>query len=115
MNIYSESDENREFSIESIAQNCLNVELNYIPYHLTHTELIVWKDDNVVTKEVSFFLFCFQIWGLYTKFSDGFYFNGQRQSNTCLSRKRHQSHLQGNRSKGIFPRIRWTAQHCNLD
>lgn len=82
MNIYSESDENREFSIESIAQNCLNVELNFIPYHLTHTELVVWKDGAIATKEVSLFirLFCLQ-----TKdFLDGFCFNWQRQSNTRL-------------------------------
>lgn len=52
LNIYSESEENREFSIESIAQNCLNVELNFIPYHLTHTELVVWKDENI-TKEAN--------------------------------------------------------------
>lgn len=40
LNIYSESTgdgENSETSIETIAQNCLTVELTYTPYLLYHT------------------------------------------------------------------------------
>lgn len=53
LNIYSDSDESKEFHIENIAQNCLNVELNFIPYHLTHSELLTWSEDNCITKEVA--------------------------------------------------------------
>lgn len=52
LNIYSESEECKEFHIENIAQNCLNVELSFIPYHLTHTDLVIWKEDELVSKEV---------------------------------------------------------------
>lgn len=86
LNIYSESEENREFNIESIAQNCLNVELNFIPYHLTHTELVVWKDDEIVTKEVG--VDCYKkAQSRNCLILDGFCTNRKRQSNTRLQRK----------------------------
>lgn len=56
MNIYSEWEENKEFNLESIAQNCLSVELNYIPYHLNHTLMITWHNNEIVNKEVIFLL-----------------------------------------------------------
>ncbi|XP_066995256.1 KICSTOR complex protein kaptin isoform X2 [Anabrus simplex] len=39
LNIYSEWEPNSEFNLESVAQNCLMLELNFIPYHLYHTSL----------------------------------------------------------------------------
>lgn len=56
MNIYSEWEENEEFNLDSIAQNCLNVVLNYILYHLNHTFLVTWQNDEIVHKEVVFLL-----------------------------------------------------------
>lgn len=53
LNIYSEWEETEEFNIENIAQSCLNVELNYIPYKLLHTNLVIWKDGFIESKEVS--------------------------------------------------------------
>ncbi|CAG9763912.1 unnamed protein product [Ceutorhynchus assimilis] len=38
LNIYSQLEENDEFDIENVAQNCLTVELNFIPYKLMHTK-----------------------------------------------------------------------------
>ncbi|XP_018575978.1 KICSTOR complex protein kaptin-like [Anoplophora glabripennis] len=56
LNIYSEWEENEDFNIENIAQNCLNVELNFIPYKLLHSFLVKWQDDECVTKEFVFIL-----------------------------------------------------------
>ncbi|KAL1513800.1 hypothetical protein ABEB36_003160 [Hypothenemus hampei] len=57
LNIYSQLEEDEDFNIENIAQNCLTLELNFIPYHLTHTELITWdKDYNFNKKEIVFVL-----------------------------------------------------------
>ncbi|RZC40634.1 kaptin-like, partial [Asbolus verrucosus] len=56
LNIYSEWEENDDFNIDNIAQNCLNVELNFTPYQLTHTDLIIWEDDKIVSREVVFLL-----------------------------------------------------------
>lgn len=52
LNIYSDPEDSKEFHIENIAQNCLNVELNFIPYRLTHTDLLIWHEDNSFSKEV---------------------------------------------------------------
>ncbi|KAK9702114.1 hypothetical protein QE152_g30178 [Popillia japonica] len=52
LNIYSEYEENCEFDIESVAQNCLNVQLNFIPHYHGHTELVDWKNDEIVNREV---------------------------------------------------------------
>ncbi|KAJ8942623.1 hypothetical protein NQ318_013336 [Aromia moschata] len=56
LNIYSEWEENEDFNIENIAQNCLNVELNFIPYKLLHTYLVTWQGDSIRSKEVVFIL-----------------------------------------------------------
>lgn len=56
LNIYSEWEESEEFNLESIAQNCLNVELSYIPYYLSHTHIITWLNDEIINKEVAFLL-----------------------------------------------------------
>ncbi|KAJ8981807.1 hypothetical protein NQ317_007393 [Molorchus minor] len=56
LNIYSEWEENIDFDIENIAQNCLNVELNFIPYKLLHTYLVTWQNDEMVNKEIVFIL-----------------------------------------------------------
>ena len=56
LNIYSEWEENEDFNIDNIAQNCLNVELSFTPYQLTHTELIVWDGDTIASKEIVFLL-----------------------------------------------------------
>lgn len=53
LNIYSEYEDNGEFDIDSIAQNCLNVQLNFIPHYHGHTELIEWKNDEIFNREVS--------------------------------------------------------------
>ncbi|CAG9860239.1 unnamed protein product [Phyllotreta striolata] len=54
LNIYSGED-TEEFNIESVAQSCLNVELNFIPYKLLHTYLVTWNDE-LLNKEVVFVL-----------------------------------------------------------
>ncbi|CAH0551988.1 unnamed protein product [Brassicogethes aeneus] len=56
LNIYSEWEESNDFNIENIAQNCLNVLLNFIPYKLLHTYLITWNDNDIVSKEIVFVL-----------------------------------------------------------
>ncbi|KAH1007617.1 hypothetical protein HUJ04_004829 [Dendroctonus ponderosae] len=56
LNIYSQLEEHEDFNIENIAQNCLTVELNFIPYQLMHTELITWKGDKIAKKEIVFIL-----------------------------------------------------------
>ncbi|XP_019868581.1 KICSTOR complex protein kaptin isoform X2 [Aethina tumida] len=56
LNIYSEWEENDDFNIENIAQNCLNVSLGFIPYKLLHTYLITWKDNEIISKEFVFVL-----------------------------------------------------------
>lgn len=56
LNIYSEWEENMDFNIDNIAQNCLNVELNFVPYQLTHTELVLWAEDEIINKEIVFLL-----------------------------------------------------------
>ncbi|KAJ8923985.1 hypothetical protein NQ315_006761 [Exocentrus adspersus] len=56
LNIYSEWEESEDFNIENIAQNCLNVELNFIPYKLLHTVLVGWQDDECLNKEFVFIL-----------------------------------------------------------
>lgn len=55
LNIYSES-ESKVFNIENIAQNCLTLELNFTPYHLTHTYLVTWQDGSLIKKEMVFLL-----------------------------------------------------------
>ncbi|XP_060519052.1 KICSTOR complex protein kaptin-like [Cylas formicarius] len=56
LNIYCQLEENEDFDIENIAQNCLNVELNFIPYKLLHTHLITWNDCSILGKEIVFVL-----------------------------------------------------------
>ncbi|XP_066262660.1 KICSTOR complex protein kaptin-like [Euwallacea similis] len=56
LNIYSQLEEHEDFNIENIAQNCLTVELNYIPYKLMHTEFFTWNDDKIANKEIVFIL-----------------------------------------------------------
>ncbi|KAF5288484.1 hypothetical protein FQA39_LY15413 [Lamprigera yunnana] len=57
LNIYSGWEESNEFNIDSISQNCLNnIELRYIPYHLTHTYLVTWDDNVITNKELVFLL-----------------------------------------------------------
>jgi len=57
LNIYSGWEDSVEFNMESISQNCLNnIELKFIPYHLTHTYLTSWNGDELSTKEVVFLL-----------------------------------------------------------
>lgn len=52
LNIYSDWEETTEINLDNIAQNCLNIELNFVPYHLSHTYLITWYGD-IISKEVS--------------------------------------------------------------
>uniref|UniRef100_A0A1B6CK78 Kaptin n=1 Tax=Clastoptera arizonana TaxID=38151 RepID=A0A1B6CK78_9HEMI len=40
LNIYTEHDIDATFNLENIAQNCLILELNFIPYQLYHAELL---------------------------------------------------------------------------
>lgn len=56
LNIYSQWEKCNVLNIENIAQNCLNVELNFVPYQLTHTDLVHWTDENTFTKETVFLL-----------------------------------------------------------
>nr|CAH7724648.1 unnamed protein product [Callosobruchus chinensis] len=56
LNIYSEWEESEDFNIDNIAQNCLTVELNFIPYKLCHTHLVTWNDDEIQCKEIVFIL-----------------------------------------------------------
>ncbi|EFA06740.2 KICSTOR complex protein kaptin [Tribolium castaneum] len=56
LNIYSEWEESDDFNIDNIAQNCLNVELSFTPYQLTHTDLIIWENEQITTKEIVFLL-----------------------------------------------------------
>ncbi|XP_056634756.1 KICSTOR complex protein kaptin-like isoform X1 [Diorhabda sublineata] len=55
LNIYSGEDSD-ELNIENIAQSCLSVELGYIPYKLLHTYLVIWNEDELVSKEVVFII-----------------------------------------------------------
>ncbi|KAG5899511.1 hypothetical protein JTB14_008200 [Gonioctena quinquepunctata] len=55
LNIYSGED-TEDFNIENIAQSCLNVELNFIPYMLFHTHLVTWKNGQIENKEIVFVL-----------------------------------------------------------
>ncbi|XP_061659926.1 KICSTOR complex protein kaptin isoform X2 [Syngnathoides biaculeatus] len=43
LNIYCDYEPGSEFNLESIAQSCLNLELQFTPFHLYHTE--VQRDD----------------------------------------------------------------------
>lgn len=56
LNIYSEYEDNGEFDIDSIAQNCLNVQLNFIPHYHGHTELVEWKNEEIINREMVFLL-----------------------------------------------------------
>ncbi|XP_076260222.1 KICSTOR complex protein kaptin-like [Rhynchophorus ferrugineus] len=56
LNIYSQSEDHEDFNIEDIAQNCLTIGLNFIPYKLTHTELVHWNNDGNATREIVFVL-----------------------------------------------------------
>ncbi|XP_045474499.1 KICSTOR complex protein kaptin-like [Harmonia axyridis] len=56
LNIYSGWEASDDFNIENIAQNCQNVELNFIPYRLIHTDYIQWNDEDVILKEKVFLL-----------------------------------------------------------
>lgn len=53
LNIYSEWEPSSEFNLESVAQNCLILELNFIPYQLYHTWL---PECDLETKEVVWLL-----------------------------------------------------------
>ncbi|XP_074034569.1 KICSTOR complex protein kaptin [Leptinotarsa decemlineata] len=55
LNIYA-GEETEDFNIENIAQSCLNVELNFIPYKLFHTYLVTFEDNAMVNKEIVFVL-----------------------------------------------------------
>lgn len=55
LNIYSQLEELEDFNIDDIAQNCLTIELNFIPYKLMHTELVMWHGDAIINKEVGTF------------------------------------------------------------
>lgn len=55
LNIYSEWEPNSEFNLESVAQNCLMLELDFIPYQLYHSHILVNENDEE-TKEVVWLL-----------------------------------------------------------
>ncbi|XP_046996436.1 KICSTOR complex protein kaptin-like isoform X1 [Schistocerca americana] len=55
LNIYSEWEPNSEFNLESVAQNCLMLELDFIPYQLYHSYILV-NENNENTKEVVWLL-----------------------------------------------------------
>ncbi|KAJ8873438.1 hypothetical protein PR048_024255 [Dryococelus australis] len=48
LHIYSEWGSSSEFSLDNAAQNCLMLELSYIPYQLYHAELILEEGSEVV-------------------------------------------------------------------
>ncbi|XP_063231166.1 KICSTOR complex protein kaptin-like [Bacillus rossius redtenbacheri] len=48
LHIYSEWDSSSEFSLENAAQNCLMLELSFVPYQLCHAELVVGGAREVV-------------------------------------------------------------------
>lgn len=52
LNIYSEANTGSSFDIESIAQNCYSIQLNFRPLCLKHTYLVEKTNDSV-KKEVS--------------------------------------------------------------
>lgn len=54
LNIYSAWESSQDFNLESISQNCLNVELSFIPYQLYHTNLFTWENDKITKDEVIF-------------------------------------------------------------
>ncbi|KAL3285500.1 hypothetical protein HHI36_000032 [Cryptolaemus montrouzieri] len=56
LNIYSGWEASEDFNIENIAQNCQNVELNFTPYILKHTDLMIWDDENIISREKVFLL-----------------------------------------------------------
>lgn len=59
LNIYSEWEPSLEFNLDNIAQNCLMLELSFIPYQLYHTDLFIATNDVGHIKEVSFSTICF--------------------------------------------------------
>lgn len=54
LNIYSEQDldSNGTLNLENVAQNCLMVELNFIPYQLCHAELKKQDDSSASNSEI---------------------------------------------------------------
>ncbi|XP_039281578.1 KICSTOR complex protein kaptin-like [Nilaparvata lugens] len=59
LNIYSEQDldVNPELNIESIAQNCLSIDLNFVPYQLYHTQILRQFDDAEPRRETNSFIY----------------------------------------------------------
>jgi hypothetical protein len=51
LNIYSEWEPSSEINLDSVAQNCLMIELDFIPYQLYHTEMYT-KAEGESNKEV---------------------------------------------------------------
>ncbi|GLV39591.1 hypothetical protein CBL_08343 [Carabus blaptoides fortunei] len=56
LNIYSAWEASQDFNLESISQNCLNVELSFIPYHLYHTKLLTWDEQGSIKTEIVWML-----------------------------------------------------------
>ncbi|XP_069681565.1 KICSTOR complex protein kaptin-like isoform X2 [Periplaneta americana] len=55
LNIYSEWEPSSEINLDSVSQNCLMIELNFIPYQLYHTQLCTNAEDES-NKEVVWLL-----------------------------------------------------------
>ncbi|PNF25744.1 Kaptin [Cryptotermes secundus] len=55
LNIYSEWEPSSEINLDSVAQNCLMIELDFIPYQLYHTEMYTSAEDES-SKEVAWLL-----------------------------------------------------------
>ena len=45
LNIYSEWEPSSEINLDSVAQNCLTIQLDFIPYQLYHTEMYTSADN----------------------------------------------------------------------
>ncbi|RZF42837.1 hypothetical protein LSTR_LSTR003661 [Laodelphax striatellus] len=58
LNIYSEQDLdlNPELNIESVAQNCLSIDLNFVPYQLYHSQVLRQFDDSDPRRETVWLL-----------------------------------------------------------
>ncbi|XP_053375844.1 KICSTOR complex protein kaptin-like [Mercenaria mercenaria] len=48
LHTYYAAQSGEEFNLESVAQGCQSLELNFMPYHLTHTELIEGNNTETV-------------------------------------------------------------------
>ncbi|KAG1681056.1 KICSTOR complex protein kaptin [Nymphon striatum] len=48
LNLYSDCDSGTAFDLDRLAQTCMSIQLDFIPYQLTHTELILENSKEIV-------------------------------------------------------------------